>query len=277
MLHNGRSVYVPRMAEIIEATQVTAREKFFKVNLKDGMPLGHKPGQFVQVSVFGVGEAPISVSSSPTKQDGTFEMCIRKAGSLTSALHALPMGATIGIRGPYGRGFPTEDFTGYDLLFIAGGLGLVPLRSMINYALDNREHFGKLTLLYGARTPSDMLFSDEVARWRNTRDFDIETTVDLAYGNWDGHVGVITKLMEYAKFDPARTVALIVGPPVMFKFVIKSVLTSRISESRIYLSLERRMKCGVGKCGHCQIDNIYVCQKGPVFPYTKVRNLKEAF
>ncbi len=277
MLTSSKSVYIPRMAEIVETTQVTAREKFFKLRLKDGLPLGHKPGQFVQVSVFGVGEAPISVSSSPTRQDGTFEMCIRKAGSLTSALHALPQGATVGIRGPYGRGFPTEDFTGYDLLFIAGGLGLVPLRSMINYALDNRAHFGKLTLLYGARTPSDMLFSDEVERWRNTRDFDIETTVDLAYGNWDGHVGVITKLDGVCKIRPGRTIALIVGPPVMFKFVIKSVLTSRISESRIYLSLERRMKCGVGKCGHCQIDNVYVCQKGPVFPYTKVRNLKEAF
>src|SRR5512143_861759 len=180
MQHNGKSVYIPRLAEIIQTRQVTAREKFFEVSLKDGMPLGHRPGQFVQVSVPGVGEAPISVSSSPTKADGSFEMCIRKAGSLTGALHALPKGATIGIRGPYGRGFPTEDFVGYDLLFIAGGLGLVPLRSMINHALDNRSYYGKLTLLYGARTPSDMLFTDELERWSNTRDFHVETTVDLA-------------------------------------------------------------------------------------------------
>ena len=195
---------------------------------------------------------------------------------MTSALHALPKGATIGIRGPYGRGFPTEDFTGYDLLFIAGGLGLVPLRSMINYAVDRRQDFGELTLLYGARTPSDILFTDELARWKDDLDFTVETSVDVADRGWTGHVGAITKLFEHVGVNPARTVALVVGPPVMFRFVVKSILAKGIFESRIFMSLERRMKCGVGKCGHCQVDDVYVCQKGPVFPYTRLRHLPEA-
>lgn len=273
----NETIYTPRPAEIVMAEKVTARERFFEVRLRDGRPLGHAPGQFVEVSVLGIGEAPISVSSSPTKEGPSFELCIRNAGSVTGALHALRKGDLIGIRGPFGRGFPTADLEGHDLLFIAGGLGIVPLRSMINYAVDNRARYGELTLLYGARTPSDMLFRDELARWEASRHFRTETTVDIADGPWGGNVGVITKLIERVNIDPARTIALIVGPPVMFKFVLKAVVQRGVSESRIYVSLERRMKCGVGKCGHCQIDNVYVCQKGPVFPYLKVRNLKEAF
>jgi len=265
------------MAEIVEAKKLTEREKFFEMRLKDGVPLMQNPGQFLEVSVFGVGEAPISISSSPTRPGETFDLCVRNAGSLTGALHRLGKGDTVGIRGPYGRGFPVEDLKGHDLLFVAGGLGIVPLRSMINYAMDRRSDFGRLTLLYGARTPSDMLFKDELDRWSASGDFRVETTVDLADSSWTGHVGVITKLLDHVEFSPTGTIALVVGPPVMFRFVLKSVLGHGISESRIYISLERRMKCGVGKCGHCQMDNVYVCQKGPVFPYTKVRSLKEAF
>ena len=270
------SVYIPRLAEIAHAEDLTARERFFRIRLADGASLGHAPGQFVEVSVLGIGEAPISVCSSPTAPGNEFELCIRKVGSVTNALHALPVGAKVGIRGPFGRGFPVNDLKGHDLLFVAGGLGIVPLRSIINYAIDNRRDFGKLTLLYGARTPSDMLFGDEIERWSNSAGFHLETTVDIADGHWEGNVGVITKLFDRIMIDPAGTYALVVGPPVMFRFVIKSALSAGIYESRILLSLERRMKCGVGKCGHCQVDNVYVCQKGPVFPYTRIRNLKEA-
>ena len=270
------SVYLPRLAEITHAEDLTARERFFRIRMADGRPLGHAPGQFVEVSVLGIGEAPISVCSSPTAPGSEFELCIRKVGSVTDALHRLPTGAKIGIRGPYGRGFPVGDLRGHDLLFVAGGLGMVPLRSMINYAIDKRSDYGKLTLLYGARMPSDMLFGDELACWEKAPGFRMETTVDIAGGTWTGNVGVITKLFDKIKIDPASTYALVVGPPVMFRFVIKSALDSGVYESRILLSLERRMKCGVGKCGHCQVDNVYVCQKGPVFPYTRVRNLKEA-
>jgi len=275
-MESSESIYLPRPAEIVEAVKLTQREKFFEVRLADGTALGHSPGQFVEVSIFGVGEAPISVSSSPTKKGNAFELCVRDAGSLTSVLHGLPKGASIGIRGPFGRGFPVDELKGHDLLFVAGGLGIVPLRSLINYAVDNRDAFGSLTLLYGSRTPADMLFTDEVERWKTVPGFKVETTVDLADASWDGHVGAITKLFGYAEIDPARTMAVTVGPPVMFRFVLKSLLAKGVYESRIYLSLERRMKCGVGKCGHCQVDDVYVCQKGPVFPYTRLRKLQEA-
>jgi NAD(P)H-flavin reductase len=182
----------------------------------------------------------------------------------------------MGIRGPFGRGFPVDELKGHDLLFVAGGLGLAPLRAMINYAVDNRAEFGRLTLVLGARTPADVLFADELERWRSVEGFAMQVSVDLADSSWVGHVGVITKLMDYVDVDPARTAALIVGPPVMFRFVAKSVLMKGVYESRVYLSLERRMKCGVGKCGHCQVDDVYVCQKGPVFPYTRLRKLPEA-
>ncbi len=271
-----KSPYAPRLARIEEIRPVTPREKLFVVRMDDGAPIGHLPGQFVELSVFGVGEAPISVSSSPTRPGESFELCVRDAGSVTGALHRLGPGATIGIRGPFGRGFPLGELAGMDLVFVAGGLGLAPLRSLINYAVDMRDEFGSLTLLYGARTPSDMLFPEELERWSGAPGFTVERTVDLADGTWTGRVGVITRLVDRLEPEPAKTAALMVGPPVMFRFVIKSLLVKGIYESRIFLSLERRMKCGVGKCGHCQIDDVYVCRKGPVFPYTRVRKLPEA-
>jgi sulfite reductase subunit B len=270
------SPYTPRQASILTVSDVTYREKLFVVSMSDGAPLGHLPGQFVGVTVPGVGEAPISVSSSPNGQDANFELCIRNAGSVTGALHRLRTGSTIGIRGPFGRGFPVDSLLGMDLLFVAGGLGLAPLRSMINYAVERRGEFGALTLLYGGRTPSDLMFSDELVRWSRVEDFTVVCTVDVADGEWTGGVGAITKLLDRAEIDPAKTAALVVGPPVMYRFVLKSMLTKGVYESRIYLSLERRMKCGLGKCGHCQIDDVYVCRKGPVFAYTRLRKMPEA-
>lgn len=270
------NAYLPVQARITGTTAMTARERLFTVELADGSPLGHAPGQFVEVSVFGVGEAPISVSSSPTAQGSAFELCVRDAGSVTGAMHRLAEGATIGIRGPYGRGFPLDELRGHDLLFVAGGLGLAPLRSMINYVVDRRGEFGRVTLLYGARTPSDMLFTDEYVRWNTSDEFSVQSTVDVGDGIWDGNVGAITMLMDRLDINPLRVSALVVGPPVMFRFVLKSILAKGVYESRIFLSLERRMKCGVGKCGHCQVDDVYVCRKGPVFAYNRLRSLKEA-
>jgi len=272
-----KSIYLPKPARIVRSTAVTARERLFEVRFEDGARLSHTPGQFVEVSVLGVGESPISVSSSPTRSADGFEMCIRKVGNVTTALHNLPAGSPVGIRGPFGRGFPVKDMEGFDILFVAGGLGLVPLRSLIDNVVDNREKFGRLRLCYGSRTPSDMLFPDDLARWASTEGFSVETTVDVAEAGWNGNVGAIPRLLSGNKVDRARTIAVIVGPPVMFRFVIRAVLNAGVSESRIFMSLERRMKCGLGKCGHCQIDGIYVCQSGPVYPYTDVRNLKEAF
>lgn len=273
-LSQEKSLYLPRLAELIRVERLTESEKLFELRLKDGSELGHKPGQFVMVSAFGVGEAPFSVSSSPTKK-GSFELCIRAVGNVTKTLHRLEPGAVVGIRGPFGNGFPLDVLEGMDLLFVAGGLGLAPLRSLINYTLDNRDRYGKLIILYGCKTPSEILFKDELARWEKRNDVNFQITVDRPDDKWDRHVGVITTLFPKIKIDPERTIAVVVGPPVMYRFVALECIQRGIPESHILMSLERHMKCGVGKCGHCQINGKYVCQDGPVFTLTQLRVLPE--
>jgi sulfite reductase subunit B len=269
------SPYQPTMAEMVKIEQLTGTEKLFTLHLKDGRDLGHRAGQFVEVSVFGVGEAPISVTSSPTR-NGTFELCVRRIGDVTGALHRMKPGATVGIRGPYGNGFPVEQMRGKDLLFAPGGIGLPPLRSVINQVLDERESFGRVIILYGARNPSELLFKDELAQWEARDDVEFHVTVDRGDESWTGNVGVITTLFPKITINPRNTVAMTVGPPVMYRFVLMELLSKGIQDGRIFLSLERRMKCGLGKCGHCQINNVYVCQKGPVFSYAQLKELPEA-
>lgn len=269
-------LFVPQPAKIINIEPLTNLEKVFKVELLNGQSLGHKPGQFVEVSVMGIGEAPISVSSSPSRSDGIFEICVRKVGDVTRALHSKSLNDRIGIRGPFGRGFPIDKFRGKDLLFAPGGLGLAPLRSLINQVLDERALFGHLIILYGARNPSELLFKHDLRVWQEREDIELHITVDRGDDNWTGHTGVITTLFSDISIYPRNTVAITVGPPVMYRFVLIELLGKGISEGNIYLSLERRMKCGVGKCGHCQINNIYACQSGPVFSYKEIKGLEEA-
>ena len=269
-------IFLPEMARIVQIEQLTALEKLFTIELPAGRSLDHRPGQFVEVSFLGVGEAPISISSSPSRSNGTFELCVRKAGDVTGALHRLMPGDRIGIRGPYGHGFPIEHFRGKDMLFAPGGLGLAPARSLINQVLDERAQFGRVIILYGARTPSELLFKDELKRWGERNDVELYLTVDRGDETWDGHIGVITTLFKDISINPRNTVAVTVGPPVMYRFVLMELLGKGIPEGNIWLSLERRMKCGVGKCGHCQINNIYTCQSGPVFSYRDIKGLEEA-
>ena len=269
------SLYQPTLAEIVKIEQLTEREKLFTLYLKDGHDLGHKAGQFVEVSVFGIGEAPISVTSSPTR-NGTFELCVREVGDVTRALHRMEPGSTVGIRGPFGNGFPMEKMRGKDLLFAPGGIGLFPLRSVIQQVLDERESFGRVIILYGARNPSELLFKDELAQWEARDDVEFHVTVDRGDESWTGNVGVITTLFPKVTINPRNTVALTVGPPVMYRFVLMELLSKGIQDGNILLSLERRMKCCLGKCGHCQINNVYVCQKGPVFSYAQLKDLPEA-
>lgn len=269
------SIYLPSLAEIIRTEQLTKMEKLFEIKLANGQELGHQPGQFVEVSLFGIGEAPISISSSPTKK-GSFELAVRAVGNVTKALHRLEKGAIIGIRGPFGKGFPVAEMKGKDILFVAGGIGLVPLRSLINYVLDNRPDFGRVLILFGAKTPAEQLFLDELALWRTRQDLEYWETVDRSDGKWKGHVGVITTLFPKINIDPKKTVAVIVGPPVMYRFAILEAQVKGIPDEQIIVSLERRMKCGVGKCGHCQINHLYVCQEGPVFNYAQIKEIREA-
>ena len=269
------SLYLPEIATIEKVSTMTATESYFKIKLDSGKELGHQPGQFVEVSLLGIGEAPISVSSSPTMKGG-FELVVRKVGNVTGVMHGLKAGAKVGIRGPFGTNFPFAETKGRDILFVAGGIGLVPARSFINYVLDNRKDYGRVMILFGARTPADRLFTDELSAWAKRSDVEFLETVDRGDDTWKGNVGVITTLFPKIDIDPRKTACVIVGPPIMYKFVIIEAKKKDIADSDIYMSLERRMKCGVGKCGHCQINQYYCCQEGPVFTYEQVKPLPEA-
>jgi len=270
-----KDLYYPQIATITHVEQLTSLEKRFEVALPGNRILGHQPGQFVEVSLFGFGEAPISICSSPTKVP-TFELTVRNVGRLTDRMHQLPAGSSIGIRGPFGHGFNVEEFKGKDMLYVCAGIGLAPLKSLIDYSLAKRNDFGRIIILYGTRHPSLILFKKELEEWKNRPDVEFYMTVDRADENWQGNVGVITTLVPPLKLDVDRTIATIVGPPVVYKFAIISLKSKRIPDENIYLSLERRMKCGVGKCGHCQINNTYACQDGPVYHYPLIKRLEEA-
>ena len=268
-------LYLPHLAKIEKVTALSAREKVFEFRLNDGHKLGHRPGQFVEVYVFGIGESPISLTSSPTR-DHTFEVAVRNVGNVTGALHRLEAGATVGIRGPFGNGFPLEDMEGKDILFIAGGIGIFPLRSLIQYVLDRRDSYGHINLLFGARSPAERVFADEMQEWAQAPDTTFLETVDRGDESWTGNVGVITTLIPRVQFNPKNTIAIVVGPPIMYRFVINELKKRDMADDNIIVSLERKMKCGVGKCGNCQINGVYVCQEGPVFSMTRLRTLREA-
>jgi sulfite reductase subunit B len=270
------SIYLPIEGRILSIRPMTKLEKLFQIGLPEGMSLQHEPGQFVGVSVLGVGEAPISISSSPSRSNGSFELCVRNVGSVTSSIHARQVGDVLGVRGPFGHGFPVHQFRGKDILFAPGGLGLAPLRSLIQEVLDQRHLFGRVLLLYGARNPSELLFLDEIETWKQRGDIEIHLTVDRGDEAWTGNVGVITTLFPKVQVHPRNTIAVTVGPPVMYRFVLMELLGKGIPEGNIWLSLERRMKCGVGKCGHCQMNHVFTCQEGPAFSYAQIKPLEEA-
>lgn len=275
---SNEDVFLPRRAEVLKARPVTALETFFEFRFSDGGPLGHAPGQFVEVSVPGVGEAPISVSSAPGLADNAFQMVVRNAGNVTGAMHRLKPGDWVGIRGPFGKGFPVDAaMKGRDVVFICGGIGLVPVRSAIQHVLANRRNYGKIFILYGSKSPSDILFREETRQWAAADGVEYLETVDKGDDGWTGHVGVITTLMPEIKINPRQTVAVVCGPPIMYKFVLIELDKMGLNRSDMYVSLERNMKCGVGKCGHCQINGVYVCQDGPVFDYKSLENIMEAF
>ncbi len=270
--------YRPHRARITSIVDLTDNEKLFELRLIDEesrAEFSHSAGQFVEVSIFGVGEAPISISSAPSKQ-GFIELCVRRAGDVTGALHDMRCGDIIGIRGPFGRGFPFEQMKGSDVLLVAGGLGIAPLKSLINHIHDERHAFGNVTILYGSRTPSEILFRRQFEMWQHRDDFDMVLTVDQADETWTGEVGLVTKLFDRIDVDPSNTYGAICGPPVMYKYVIAEMRKKSIDADRIYVSFERRMKCGVGKCGHCGVGHQYACVDGPVFNYWEAMNLQEA-
>ncbi len=272
--NNISSPYLPVECRIERVARLTEKERFFSVSPADARLLGYAPGQFYMVGLPGYGEGPISIASGPG-EGGEFELCIRAVGSLTNALHRLTKGDRLWVRGPFGRGFSVEEMKGRDIVFVAGGIGMVPMRSLVK-AVAGRPGFGSLTLVYGAKTPDEILFGGEMEEWRDMG-VDVRVTVDTPTAGWKGDVGVVTRILPGLKIDPANTVAVIIGPPVMYKFVVMGLREKKVADSSVLVSLERRMKCGLGKCGHCQINSVYVCQCGPVFRLTDLASLPEAF
>jgi len=274
----GGQLYQPILCKIVSKRDLTPMEKLFRIEMPEGLELGHRPGQFVQVSILGYGEAPISISSSPTRK-GYFELGVRNAGTLTGAMHALNEGDKIGIRGPFGTFFDVEKLAGKDLVLIAGGCGLAPMRSLLQYCQDRPSEFGKLTILYGAKTPADRLYKEDLLEWSKSDTFACSYAVDGVSGNEcfdEGQIGLITVLIPPLSLDVQNTVAVIVGPPIMYRFVIAELKKKGLAEEQIIVSLERYMKCGVGKCGHCAIEHTYCCIDGPVFWLNQISNLKGA-
>lgn len=271
-----KSVELPLMAEVLKVETMTDLEKLFTLRLPEAQSLGNQPGQFVEVSLMGIGEAPISVSSSPSRSNDSFELCIRNVGDLTKALHQLTPGAVVGVRGPFGQSFPIDNMKGKDILFVSGGLGLAPLRSLINQVLDERDLFGRVIILYGSKHSNQILFKNEVKLWQQRDDVECHVTVDQADDDWSGNVGIITNLFPQLSINSFNTIAAICGPPKMYQFVLQELLDKGIPDTQIYLSLERRMKCGMGKCGHCQINHLYTCMDGPVFNYAQIKGIEEA-
>ncbi|MEN6308080.1 MAG: FAD/NAD(P)-binding protein [Anaerohalosphaeraceae bacterium] len=269
-----KDIYLPEMATITKRRMLNGTELFMHLEMDSGKELGHAPGQFVELSIAGLGEAPISISSSPTQKG--IELVVRNVGSLTHAIHKLEAGHKIGVRGPFGSLYPVEQAKGKDLVFICGGIGLVPQRSFIRYVLDNRKDYGKVTVLVGTKCYDMRLFREELALWSERRDMTLMETIDEAHDCWNGNVGVVTTLIPKVESDLPKSVVLVCGPPVMYKFVLMALAEAEVPAENIYVNLERRMKCGVGKCGHCQINGLYVCQDGPVFRWSDLAIVPEA-
>jgi sulfhydrogenase subunit gamma (sulfur reductase) len=269
-----KDIYLPQLATVSKQELLNDTEMYLHLQLDSGKPLGHTAGQFVEVSVAGLGEAPISVTSSPT-QDG-FELVVRNVGSVTNAIHNLKAGDKLGIRGPYGSGYGIDELKGKDIVFICGGIGLVPQRSLINYVLDNRSDYGKVTILQGTKDYTQRFFTDELAKWNAMSDVTLLETIDDAHPEWNGNVGVVTTLIPEIDIDLTKAAILVCGPPIMYKFVLISMVEKNVPNENIFVNLERRMKCGVGKCGHCQMNGQYVCQSGPVYRFSDLDNIPEA-
>lgn len=257
---------IPQVAVITDIRQETPDVKTFRVNAVGGGKLfEHMPGQCAMVCVPGVGEALFSITSSPTNRDYQ-EISIKRCGVVTDCLHSLEPGAQILVRGPYGNHFPVEtSLKGQDLLFIAGGIGLAPLRSVINYVLDNRQDYGKVDILYGSRSADDLVQLKEIQEvWSKAEGVNVHLTIDRPQEGWGGHVGFVPSYLKELNFDTNKT-ALLCGPPIMIKFCLQGLQELGFNKSQVFTTLELKMKCGVGKCGRCNIGSKYVCKDGPVF------------
>ena len=275
-MHN--EALIPYVGVVTAITQQTPDVKTFRVEAPGGGKLfEHKPGQCAMLSVPGISEAMISITSSPTNTE-YMEFSVKKCGCLTEWLHAMEVGQMITVRGPYGRHFPVYDeLLGKDLLFVAGGIGLAPLRSVINYVRDNREEFGTVDIVYGSRSKADLVgYRELVEEWAKTEGFHVHLTIDNPDAGWDGHVGFVPNFVKELNPDLGKTV-LMCGPPIMIKFTLNGLMELGFKKEQIYTTMELRMKCGIGKCGRCNIGNKYVCKDGPVFRFDELDELPSEY
>jgi NAD(P)H-flavin reductase len=262
---------LPRVARLLRRRRDGAQVFTLEVEPEGPGNAAFSAGQFNMLTAFGVGEVPISLSGDPARPDRLLHT-VRAVGPVSAALTRLRPGDPLGLRGPFGTGWPIEAAAGHDVLLVAGGVALAPVRPALYRLLAERDRYGNVALLYGARSPSDILFRRELESWRRRLDIDIQVTVDHAPAEWHGHVGVVTTLISHAVFDPPRTVAFVSGPEVMMRFAIAALRGAGIADEAIHLSMERNMKCAVGLCGRCQFGPAFVCHDGPVFAYDRVRS-----
>ncbi|MEW6173279.1 MAG: FAD/NAD(P)-binding protein [Bacillota bacterium] len=263
---------VPRLYRIAQEHRETNDTLSFEIEPVNRMDVNpFRPGQFNMLYVYGTGEVPISISGDPVKPERMVHT-VRAVGTVTEAICRLGRGDTLGVRGPFGTCWPVEDAAGRDVVVVAGGIGLAPLRPVLYKIRSERKKYGRVALLYGTRTPEDILYRNELEDWRTRNDFDVRITVDRATGEWGGKVGVVTTLITEVQFDAVNTVAMVCGPEVMMRFTVMELEKRRVPENNIYISMERNMKCGVGLCGHCQLGPFFVCKDGPVFRYDVIKH-----
>lgn len=270
---------IPKIGIVTDIRKDTPDVKTFRVVGTDGKKLfKHMSGQCAMVSIPGVGECMFSITSSPTNEE-FMEFSIKKCGCVTEVIHSIEEGQYITVRGPYGTPFPVEgeDFKGKDLLFIAGGIGLAPLRSVINYVRHYRSNYGKVVVVYGARSKDDLVDIEEIQNeWKKEKDFEVYLTIDRPQEGWDGHVGFVPAYVKELGLDPTMT-AVLCGPPIMIKFTLQGLLELGFSKTRVYTTLELRMKCGIGKCGRCNVGDKFVCKDGPVFRMDQLDELPDEY
>ncbi len=276
--HSADEALIPGLGVVTDIRVDTPDVKTFRVNALDGgVCFEHMPGQCAMLSIPGIGEAMFSITSSPTNTK-YMEFSIKKCGCLTEWLHQIEVGQQITIRGPYGNAFPVDtEFKGKDLLFIAGGIGLAPLRSVINYVRHNREDYGHVDIVYGSRSKDDLVAYDEIIdEWCNEDDVDVYLTIDREEEGWDGHVGFVPDYVKELKFDTNKT-AIVCGPPIMIKFTLAGLEELGFDKTQVYTTMELKMKCGIGKCGRCNIGSKYVCKDGPVFRCDELDELPDEY
>lgn len=265
------SPYQPIPAILEKVAVETSNIKTFW--LRPAQPIPFRTGQFIELTVPGLGEAPFTPSSSPAVAD-QMEVTIMKAGTVTDRLHELEAGAKLGLRGPYGKGYPMDEFYGKELLILGGGVGLAPLRSLMYQIFEDIAKFPRIMLLYGAKTPADLVYADQISKWaKRDKKLEVLVTVDAGDNGWKGNVGVVTTLISEVKLNLDKTAAVVCGPPIMMKFATLELVQTGLAKDRIYLSMEKNMSCGLGKCGHCRLGPYYVCADGPVFTYDKIEAL----